>query len=109
MSCIPYLTHKIRQNAKEDEEDLGVLALLRNSVQIELTIESSETSEQSVDRALLELAESSGYRILTTDSNLQKVGQIEGITVLNLNDLSMAVRMQAVPGAVMQIEVVAKG
>ena len=81
---------------------LSVLALLRNSAQIELTIESSETSEQSVDRALLELAQSSGYRILTTDSNLQKVGQIEGVTVLNLNDLSFAVRMQAVPGAVMQ-------
>jgi len=88
---------------------LSILSILRNSSQIELTIETSETSNQSVDRALLELAQSSGFRILTTDSNLQQVGQIEGVTVLNLNDLSMAVRMQAVPGAIMQIEVVRKG
>ncbi len=88
---------------------LSILAQLRNSSQIELTIETSETSNESVDRALLELAQSSGYRILTTDSNLQQVGQIEGVTVLNLNDLSMAVRMQAVPGALMQIEVVRRG
>ena len=88
---------------------LSILAILRNSSQIELTIESSETSNESVDRALLELAQTSGYRILTTDSNLQQVGQIEGVTVLNLNDLSIAVRMQAVPGAIMQIEIVRKG
>ena len=87
---------------------LSILALLRNSAQIELTIDTSETSTESVDRALLELAQTSGYRILTTDSNLQQVGQIEGVTVLNLNDLSMAVRMQAVPGAIMQIEIVRK-
>ena len=88
---------------------LTVLATLRNSAQIELTIETSETSDDSVDRALLELAQSSGYRILTTDSNLQQVGQIEGVTVLNLNELSMAVRMQAVPGAIMQLEIVRRG
>ncbi len=88
---------------------LTVLASLRNSAQVELTIETSETSEESVDRALLDLAQSSGYRILTTDSNLQQVGQIEGISVLNLNQLSMAVRMHAVPGAILQIEIVRKG
>ena len=88
---------------------LTVLATLRNSAQVELTIETSETSDESVDRALLELSQSSGYRILTTDSNLQQVGQIEGVTILNLNQLSMAVRMHAVPGAILQIEIVRKG
>jgi len=88
---------------------LSVLAILRNSTQIEISIEPAETTTDSVDRALLELAQSCGYRILTTDSNLQQVGQIEGVTVLNLNDLSVAVRMQAVPGALMKIEIVRKG
>jgi uncharacterized protein YacL len=88
---------------------LSILANLRNSGQVEISIESSETSDQSVDRALLDLAESSGFRILTTDSNLQQVGLIEGVTVLNLNDLSVAVRTQAVPGAVIAIEIVRKG
>ena len=98
-----------KKKRERGRRGLSILAILRNSAQIELTIESSETSDQTVDRALLELAQSSGYRILTTDSNLQQVGQIEGVTVLNLNDLSNAVRMQAVPGAIMQIEVVRKG
>jgi len=106
--------HKLSDSQDKTKRERGrrglaILAILRNSAQIELTIESSETSDESVDRALLELAQASGYRILTTDSNLQQVGQIEGVTVLNLNDLSVAVRMQAVPGAVMQIEVVRKG
>ncbi len=88
---------------------LTVLANLRNSGQVDLTIESSETSDESVDRALLELAQSSGYRILTTDSNLHQIGQIEGITILNLNELSQAVRSQAVPGAKLQLEIVRQG
>jgi uncharacterized protein YacL len=88
---------------------LSILSNLRNSGQVELTIESSETTDQSVDRALLELAQSNGFRVLTTDSNLQQVGTIEGVTVLNLNDLSVAVRTQAVPGAHIQLEIVRKG
>lgn len=88
---------------------LGILANIRNSGQIDVTIENVIASDDSVDRSLLELAKASGYRIFTTDSNLQKVGQIEGATVLNLNDLSIAVRTQAVPGAEMRIEIVRQG
>lgn len=88
---------------------LSILSNIRSSGQVELTIESAETSDISVDRALLELAQASGFRILTTDSNLQQVGTIEGVTVLNLNDLSVAVRTQAVPGAKIKLEIVRKG
>lgn len=88
---------------------LSILANIRNSGNIDVTIESAIATAESVDRSLLELAQLSGYRILTTDSNLQKVGQIEGATVLNLNDLSVAVRTQAVPGAEMRIEIVREG
>jgi uncharacterized protein YacL len=100
---------KDKTKRERGRRGLSVLATLRNSPHIELTIETSENSMESVDRALIELAQASGYRILTTDSNLQQVGQIEGITVLNLNDLSLAVRTQAIPGTVMQIEIVRKG
>jgi uncharacterized protein YacL len=88
---------------------LSILANIRNSGNIDVTIENAIATAESVDRSLLELAQLSGYRILTTDSNLQKVGQIEGATVLNLNDLSVAVRTQAVPGAEMRIEIVREG
>ncbi|MDP7006510.1 MAG: TRAM domain-containing protein [Phycisphaerales bacterium] len=88
---------------------LAILANLRNSGHVDLTIESTEISDESVDRALLELAQTSGYRILTSDSNLQQVGLIEGVTILNINELSAAVRTQAVPGAQMQIEIVKQG
>jgi len=88
---------------------LSILSTLRGSGYIDVTIETTQATEDSVDRALLELSQSSGYRILTTDSNLQKVGQIEGVTVLNINDLSVAVRTQAVPGATMRIEIVRNG
>lgn len=100
---------KDKTKRERGRRGLSVLATLRNSPEIELTIETSENSTARVDRALIELAQSSGFRILTTDSNLQQVGQIEGVTILNLNDLSLAVRTQAVPGAIMQIELIRKG
>ncbi|MCH2147340.1 MAG: TRAM domain-containing protein [Phycisphaerales bacterium] len=88
---------------------LNILSNLQHSPHLDVSIDSMEGTGTSVDRSLIELARVSGYRVLTTDSNLQKVGQIEGITVLNLNDLSTAVKTQAIPGAHMELEIVKHG
>ena len=88
---------------------LSILANLRAAKDVDVTIETTEPSDGGVDRALLALADSSGYRVLTTDSNLEKIGLIEGVQVLNLNNLSHAVRTQVVPGAEFEIEIVKHG
>ena len=48
-------------------------------------------------------------RVLTTDSNLEKVGRIQGVTVLNLNDLANAVKPQVLPGEALSVEIVKRG
>ena len=88
---------------------LNILASLRSAKDVDVRVEPTEPSDNGVDRLLLALASSSGYRILTTDSNLEKIGLIEGVTVLNLNTLAHAVRTQAVPGAEFELDIVKKG
>ena len=88
---------------------LSILANLRSAKDVDVTIEPTDPINDGVDRALLALAASSGYRVLTTDSNLEKIGLIEGVSVLNLNNLALAVRTQAVPGAEFEIEIVKHG
>ncbi len=88
---------------------LGVLGRLRKSPDLDLTIDPSEPADPAVDRALLEMAFDGNYRVITTDSALQKVGQIQGVSVLNLNELSIAVRTQAIPGEVLEISIVKAG
>ena len=88
---------------------LSILANLRAAKDVDVTIEPTDPINDGVDRALLALATSSGYRVLTTDSNLEKIGLIEDVTVLNLNNLALAVRTQAVPGAEFEIEIVKHG
>ncbi|MBC8522373.1 PIN/TRAM domain-containing protein [PVC group bacterium] len=88
---------------------LSILANLRAAKDVDITIEATDQPEEGVDRALLSMASGSGYRVLTTDSNLEKIGLIEGVAVLNLNNLAQAVRTQAVPGAEFEIEIVKHG
>lgn len=61
------------------------------------------------DDKLLRLAEKTGAKLCTTDYNLNKVAAIQGITVLNVNELSNAIRAVVLPGEKLEISVVQKG
>jgi uncharacterized protein YacL len=56
-----------------------------------------------VDHKLIRLAQELGGSILTTDYNLNKVAQLEGVTVLNVNDLANALKPAVVPGEEMSV------
>jgi uncharacterized protein YacL len=88
---------------------LEILSRLQGLPELDLTIESSPSSGIAVDEQLLQLAREQNMRILTTDLNLNKVGQIRGVTVLNMNDLAASIRTQAIPGQTMGIEIVRAG
>jgi uncharacterized protein YacL len=47
--------------------------------------------------------------VITTDSNLNRVAEVSGIRVLNVNDLATALRPVALPGEAMRINVVREG
>jgi uncharacterized protein YacL len=56
-----------------------------------------------VDHKLIRLAQELGGSILTTDYNLNKVAHLEGVTVLNVNDLANALKPAVVPGEEMSV------
>ncbi|MBI5740419.1 MAG: PIN domain-containing protein [Nitrospirae bacterium] len=64
---------------------------------------------KEVDAKLVALARMSGAKIITNDFNLNKVAELQGVTVLNLNELSNAVKPVVLPGEKMNIFVVKEG
>jgi uncharacterized protein YacL len=63
----------------------------------------------SVDGALLMLAKELDACILTTDYNLAKLAQIQGILILNIHDLANSIRPILIPGDLLEIDVVRTG
>lgn len=62
-----------------------------------------------VDAKLIKLAKELQGRIVTTDFNLNKVAQIQGVEVLNVNDLANAMRPVVLPGESLAVHVVREG
>ena len=64
---------------------------------------------QGVDSKLVQLAQKLGGKIITNDFNLNKVAQLRGVSVLNINELSNAVKPVVIPGETMKVQVVKDG
>lgn len=64
---------------------------------------------QQVDDKLIALAKQYGAMLYTTDYNLNKVAQIEGITVLNVNELAQALRPPRLPGEQVELKITQVG
>jgi uncharacterized protein YacL len=62
-----------------------------------------------VDDALLGLAAEFGGKLVTTDYNLQKNARLQGIAVLNVNDLATALKPEFVPGETMNVRLLREG
>lgn len=69
----------------------------------------SVRAKEGVDNRLLELAKKHNGAICTIDYNLNKVAVVEGIEVLNVNELAKTLRMAYLPGERMIIELSQKG
>lgn len=78
------------------------------TVKTEIYVDSTKADE-GVDNRLLELAKKHNGVICTIDYNLNKVAQVEGIGVLNVNDLAMSLRMAYLPGEKIMLELTHKG
>ncbi|HSX14574.1 MAG TPA: hypothetical protein VLE72_01530, partial [Candidatus Saccharimonadales bacterium] len=64
---------------------------------------------KEVDAKLIALAKQIGADVLTTDYNLNRVAQIEGVRVLNINELANAIRPVVLPGEEMAVKIVQAG
>ncbi|WP_454960677.1 PIN domain-containing protein, partial [Filifactor alocis] len=85
-----------------------------NSMQAELKLQFEITEKdfdtvKEVDMKLLKLAEELGGIVLTNDFNLNKVAKFQGVKVLNINELSNAVKPIFLPGEVLDVTVIKEG
>ncbi len=82
---------------------------LKKLKSIRVEIWDKEQNGKAVDEKLLNLAKSLNGRIITTDFNLNKLAVVSNINVLNVNDLSNAVKAISLPGEAMELKIVHLG
>lgn len=63
----------------------------------------------AVDAKLVRLAQELSGKLLTNDYNLNKVAHVEGVTVLNINELANAVKPIVLPGEELNVQVIREG
>ena len=68
-----------------------------------------ELGVESVDDGLLALAKRENAAILTTDYNLNKIAQIQGVQVMNVNDLANAMKPILLPGETVVVDIIREG
>lgn len=89
---------------------LEMLNQIQGAADIEMeVIEDDVPGVKEVDAKLVALGKRLGANILTTDYNLNRVASIEGVRVLNINELSNAIRPVVLPGEEMTVKIVQTG
>jgi uncharacterized protein YacL len=66
-------------------------------------------TDADVDAKLVTLARIRGSKIVTNDYSLNRVAKLQGVDVLNINELANAVKAVALPGEEMAINIVKEG
>lgn len=98
--------HEKRSRARHG---LDVVKMLQELKDVNVKILKDGPARQGVDNRLLELAKKYRGAICTIDFNLNKVATVEGITVLNINELAQQLRLAHLPGEHVSVELIQRG
>jgi uncharacterized protein YacL len=89
---------------------LDVLDHLQKSSQVSVIITEMDFPDiKDVDSKLIELAKRLDAKIITNDLNLNKVARLQGISVLNINELANALKPIVLPGEFMKVFILKEG
>jgi uncharacterized protein YacL len=89
---------------------LDVLQRIQKMPQISVQIFEEDFAHiREVDMKLVELGKLYKCKIVTNDFNLNKVAQLHGVTVLNINELANALKPIVLPGEIMRVFVLKEG
>lgn len=105
----------IADDSKPDRRGRGrrgleVLSVLQKDHRIDLELTDEDAPEiKAVDAKLVALARARGAAVLTTDYNLNRVAQLQGVRVMNLNQLANAMKPAFLPGEEMRVKVIQQG
>lgn len=88
---------------------LEVLQKLQALTSVEVHIEERDAEGINVDQKLIDLAHQMQGRVMTNDFNLNKIAELRGVDVININDLAKALRPVVLPGEHMTVKLVKPG
>lgn len=89
---------------------LDVLQRIQKMVNVNVQIVEDDFPQvRDVDMKLIELAKVYGGKIVTNDFNLNKVAQLHGVEVLNINELTNALKPIVLPGETMRVFILKEG
>lgn len=89
---------------------MEVLAALQKEPTIPVRISDIDVEGvREVDDKLVVLARQMRCPILTNDYNLNRIAELQGVTVLNINELANAVKSVLIPGELMTVQVIQEG
>ena len=89
---------------------LDILNHMRKNSKDDVIIVTNDFEDISeVDSKLVKLAREKNYKIVTNDYNLNKVAELQGVAVLNINDLAIAVKPAVIPGEPIFVQLVKSG
>ncbi len=89
---------------------LDILNRIQKELDIKVEVYEGDFEDiQEVDSKLVKLAKLTGGIVVTNDFNLNKVCELQGVPVLNINDLANAVKPVVLPGEELSIQVIKDG
>jgi uncharacterized protein YacL len=89
---------------------LDILQKIQKMAGVEVVVSDLDFPEiREVDLKLIELARTLQGKIVTNDFNLNKVAQLRGVQVLNINELANAMKPVVLPGEVMKVFILKEG
>lgn len=89
---------------------LDMLNQLQKRSDLEVKISYKDYTEtREVDQKLIRLAKETGGYLVTNDFNLNKVAELQGVRVLNMNNLANALKPVVLPGEELELQVVKEG
>lgn len=89
---------------------LDVLNKIQKKINIPVKIDETDFPEiKDVDGKLVRLGKVRGGKVFTNDFNLNKIAELEGVPVLNINELAEALKPVVLPGEEMNVHIIKEG
>jgi uncharacterized protein YacL len=89
---------------------LDILHKIQKMSGVQVTISDADFPDiREVDLKLIELARTLQGKIVTNDFNLNKVAQLRGVAVLNVNELANSLKPVVLPGELMKVFILKEG
>src|SRR5262245_10123448 len=111
LQAIADSSDKLKRN--RGRRGLDILKRLQNNPKVELQMHEASLSElrdvNRVDERLVVFAKVLSARVMTNDFNLNKIAQLQGVDVINLNEVSNALKTVALPGEGLAVKLVKPG